>query len=679
MSIRRQIFRSYMVLIVLVILYLGCAFLLRSFQLRLERDETEVLQARSRWAAMIVLMNETVSNWDDGATYTQFVTQATHFEEKIASLAAVASENRWYRRGIDRYIGNLYAVWKIARVNVRYIAAVRQSPGFLHAERQLVQHPGPQRLYHAYMRAVAETAEDRVAATEALRDYIDGVEFFRIYSATVDYLFPFVQHRMESSYARLRTVQTVLNVAFLFLFLLGFVTVSGHFTASLSRPIMRLSGKLTEFIGRTTQVIQRDDEMTALETAVDELIAHYTHLSQLARGLSIGHIETSLLSLPKQGIVGSALQEVAAYLKELAEAASWIRDGRYGATVREKSEYDVLARSFNIMSGVIAEKIATLTGMFETIDEGVILTDADGELLEANHRVLTMLGVDSIASLRRYDIFTLLGVAEAAPGDRMQAGAAVHNHYGEIRTCTGEKLPVKINVRPLTRRTQRSNGMMILVSNESLRVRMRREREKLEAQAAQAELRALRAQINPHFLFNTLNTIAHFVEVDTSTAVGVVEKLAGMFRYALLSTKRSTVLLHEEIFHIQEFLAIEHIRHGSRLLVDYSIAREAKNYAVPPMLLQPIVENSVKYGADADGNIQITVRALINDDGLLVEVTDCGGDDVAVGELLRSNRTGLRNVDQRLFTLYRTHLEFRRPDGGGLAVRIRIPDEGGSL
>lgn len=331
------------------------------------------------------------------------------------------------------------------------------------------------------------------------------------------------------------------------------------------------------------------------------------------------------------------------------------------------------------MSGVIAEKIATLTGMFETIDEGILLTDTAGDLLEANHRILTMLGVESIASLREHDIPTLLSAGDETLHDRLRAGVPVHDHYGEIRTCTGEKLPVKINVRPLSREANEQNGVMILVSNESLRVRMRREKEKLEAQAARAELRALRAQINPHFLFNTLNTIAHFVEVDTATAVGVVEKLAGMFRYALLSTKRNTVLLHEEIFHIQEFFAIEHIRHGSRLLVDYSIGGEAKNFAVPPMILQPIVENSVKYGADADGNIRITIRALLADDGLTVEVTDKGGDDVEINDLLRSDRTGLNNVNQRLLTLYRTQLEFCRPSGGGLLVRIRIPNEGGSL
>jgi hypothetical protein len=70
---------------------------------------------------------------------------------------------------------------------------------------------------------------------------------------------------------------------------------------------------------------------------------HYTHLAKLAGRLSQGHIETSLLSLPRQGVVGKALKEVASYLKGLAKTADWIRDGRYGTLVKEKSEHDVLA------------------------------------------------------------------------------------------------------------------------------------------------------------------------------------------------------------------------------------------------------------------------------------------------------------------------------------------------
>ncbi|MCG8478933.1 MAG: hypothetical protein MI724_07550, partial [Spirochaetales bacterium] len=79
MSIRRRIFRSYMILIVLAILYLILSFSFRSFRLHMERDETDILEVQSRWAAMIVLMNETVSNWDDGDTYRRFVDESLLF------------------------------------------------------------------------------------------------------------------------------------------------------------------------------------------------------------------------------------------------------------------------------------------------------------------------------------------------------------------------------------------------------------------------------------------------------------------------------------------------------------------------------------------------------------------------------------------------------------------------
>ncbi|WP_319558923.1 histidine kinase [Marispirochaeta sp.] len=677
MSLRKRIFRTYLILIILVLIYLLLSLLLGSFRLYMERDKNDILEVKTIWGEMLVSMNETVYNWNDGKTFDIFIANSLLFEKKLSQLIRSRDSGWWYGSEVSHYLENLYAVWRMAEVNIDRIMETRGSPEFLAAESLLVQEPGLQRLYHIYIRYIESGRSRNDVYAYALKEYIDGVEFFPIYSSTVNYVFVVVLDKVESLYGRISVVQNFLSIVFFILFMLSFVLISSHFTDSISRPITQLNIKLNEFIGKTVERerLNQSDEVAMLEASVDDLIEHYTHLAKLAGRLSQGHIETSLLSLPRQGVVGKALKEVASYLKGLAKTADWIRDGRYGTLVKEKSEHDVLARSFNIMSREIAGKITTLRNMFEAIDEGIILADIDGRILEANQKFLNLMGVDDLSELESVDVFSLIFIEEDEKALIMK-GLPVYDFYSDIFNLKKERVPVKVNVRPLANSPASENGIMMLISNESLRVRMKREQETLAAQALEAELRALRAQINPHFFFNTLNTIAHLIETDSSTAVGVVEKLAGMFRYTLLSTKHKTVRLHEEMLHIREFLSIERIRHGQRLEVDFRIENSVVDSEIPPMLLQPIVENSIKHGADRNGSISILIEAYSDDTDLLIDISDKGDTNIDVEGLLDNSRTGLKNVNQRLMTLYRKHLEFKRSNKKGLMVRVRVPVDG---
>ncbi|ORC31171.1 hypothetical protein B4O97_17315 [Marispirochaeta aestuarii] len=677
MSIRVRIFRSYMILILLVLLYLCCSFLLGSFRLQLEKDKISILEVKTTWEELRVLVNETTADWNDGKTYEEFIKKSIQFEARINKLVESDNRNVWYWRQVNRYIDNLYSVWLMARVNVDSLIETRESLEFHKMEKSLVQIPGPQRLYHFFIRLMENADNENDPHIIILKKYTDAVEFFPIYSNAVDYGFSIALQKMGIQYNHIIVIQNYLSAIFFILFLLSFVTISHHFTNSISSPIMQVSDKLNTFIGRNveSEYNGQNDEVAMLEASVDDLIEHYTHLARLAGRLSRGHIETSLLSLPRQGVVGKALKEVASYLKGLAKTADWIRDGKYGAQVKEKSEQDVLARSFNIMSREIAEKISTLRSMFEAIDEGIILADCEGRILEANQKFLSLMEVGDPGELDSIDIFTLIIPEEEIQG-QIRKGLPVYDLYCTIFNRKNERIPVKVNVRPLNTASDGGNSVMMLISNESLRVRMKREQETLAAQALEAELRALRAQINPHFFFNTLNTIAHLIETDSPTAVGVVEKLAGMFRYTLLSTKHKTVRLHEELLHVREFLAIEKIRHGSRLEVDFRIERSVEESGIPPMLLQPIVENSIKHGADKNGIIRIMLKACREQDDLCIDISDAGDSEVDIAGLLDNSRTGLQNVNRRLMTLYRKHLEFIRRNTGGLMVRIRVPLDG---
>lgn len=677
MSIRTRIFKSYLILIVLVLVYIAFSFYLSSFRLQMEQEKNAILEVKNIWGEMLVFMNETVSSWNNGETFEQFHSDSQLFDKKLRQLAESERRDFWYRRDINQHIENLYSVWQRAHENIDRVVETRESIAFQQVEALLVQEPGLQRLYQLYMRLIGD--QENGIYAYALKEYIDAVEFFPIYSGTVNNIFTVILESMEAEHEKIRLIQEYLSILFFLSFVFSFILISTHFTATLSRPITRLSDKLDTFIGKTVErePSSHTDEMDRLEHSVDDLIDHYTHLSKLARRLARGHIETSLLSLPEQGVVGNALKEVAEYLQRLAQVADWIRDGKYGSTVAEKSDKDILARSFNIMSRDIAEKIATLRNMFETIDEGIVLADNSGTILEANQRFLNLIDSQDIDSLNIDGGLATVRTEKARLNEQIQSRQTINDAHCHLITVSNEHIPVKLNLRQLSDAAGQSDGVMLLISNESVQVRMHREQEKLSAQAVEAELRALRAQINPHFFFNTLNTIAHLIESEPKLAVGVVEKLAGMFRYTLLSTKRNTVPLKEELQHLQEYISIEKIRNGERLKVTFSIQENVEDLHIPPMIMQPILENGIKHGADPEGSIDISIAAHTHSDYLVIEISDKGQTDVDIPALLDNSRTGLKNVNHRLQTLFRQSLQFRSPSDGGLIVTVRIPVLGG--
>ncbi|MFI5372084.1 MAG: sensor histidine kinase, partial [Candidatus Eisenbacteria bacterium] len=120
--------------------------------------------------------------------------------------------------------------------------------------------------------------------------------------------------------------------------------------------------------------------------------------------------------------------------------------------------------------------------------------------------------------------------------------------------------------------------------------------EQVRAELAQAELRTLRSQMNPHFLFNALNTIASMVREDPAAAEDTTTRLAELFRYALRASDREHVPLADELAFVRDYLAIERRRFGARLTVVEDIAPGLDDVPVPTLLLQPLVENAVRHG-----------------------------------------------------------------------------------
>ena len=202
-----------------------------------------------------------------------------------------------------------------------------------------------------------------------------------------------------------------------------------------------------------------------------------------------------------------------------------------------------------------------------------------------------------------------------------------------------------------------------------------RQEEQLKALATEAELKALKAQINPHFLFNTLNTIAELIHADSERAEATVERLAEMFRYVLNGTERGLVPLEEELAFLDDYLEIERVRFGDRLRFTRAITPAALDVRVPSLLLQPLVENAVRHGQGADGSIDLRVAISTDGDLAVIAISDQGPGlppRYAIGE---GAAHGLYNVDQRLRKTYGQAygLEIGANQPMGTIVTLRIP------
>jgi hypothetical protein len=203
-----------------------------------------------------------------------------------------------------------------------------------------------------------------------------------------------------------------------------------------------------------------------------------------------------------------------------------------------------------------------------------------------------------------------------------------------------------------------------------------RERElrtsRLEAKLAEAQLQTLRSQIHPHFLFNTLNAISSLMHKDVEAADEAISRLADLLRATLEVNGAQEVTLRQEIDILNQYIEIEKLRLGARLVVVLDIQKEAFEAMVPNLFLQPIVENAIRYGvASRSGTGKVTVSARRAENHLEIRVLDDGPglpDPFDEG-------IGIGNTKARLRQLYGTNQSFLMTEGspGGLCVTLQIP------
>jgi two-component system LytT family sensor kinase len=205
---------------------------------------------------------------------------------------------------------------------------------------------------------------------------------------------------------------------------------------------------------------------------------------------------------------------------------------------------------------------------------------------------------------------------------------------------------------------------------------------KASTMAHQAHIKMLRYQLNPHFLFNTLNAISTLILMqENKTADAMVSRLSDFLRYSLDKDPIKKVALQQEIQALELYLEIEKVRFEERLTVTWDIEENAKQALVPSLILQPLIENSIKYAISRmqDGG-RISISAKVFGHDLMLEVSDNGpGADIVNGQLHRApeqnSGVGLNNIQERLQSLYANNFSFVISNNlpSGIKVSIRIP------
>lgn len=199
----------------------------------------------------------------------------------------------------------------------------------------------------------------------------------------------------------------------------------------------------------------------------------------------------------------------------------------------------------------------------------------------------------------------------------------------------------------------------------------------METQLSDARLNALKYQLQPHFLFNTLNTISSLMEFDVKDAQKTVSRLGNLMRTILEKDAQNAIPLQEELSFIKDYLGIEEIRFQDRLTVDYKIQDSVQNATVPRLILQPLVENAIKHGLKSvEENGKIVIEAYeLPENRIFISVSDNGKGSKEALETMTENGIGLKNVKDRIELVYREKGKFlvETAEGKGFKATIEIP------
>lgn len=413
----------------------------------------------------------------------------------------------------------------------------------------------------------------------------------------------------------------------------------------------------------------------SLQMIIILLLAHpFDKAYQLVRVISLPMILVNSVGMAIfMGIISNVLEEqqraVAVQAKQVLNIAEetlpHLRRGLSRETA--KAAADIIYRQ----TGVGAVAVTDLKNVLAFIGAG-----------EKHHRpglpVLTNLTQEVLKTGRLYITQSKDGIGCHQPGCELTS-AVVVPLYQDSRIVGTLKIYQTGGRRVTPVETELASGLAKLFSTQLDLAHL----EHMTQLAARAEIKALQAQVNPHFLFNALNTILYFIRRDPDTARSLITKLGDYFRQNL-EVSSDFIELGRELEHIKSYLAIEEARFKQKLSVEIEVEPACLTGTVPPLILQPLVENALRHGLmpkKGRGRLIISTRKVLNEMIITVYDDGVGMNDDKVKELLAGRKyssskgIGFQNVNERLACIYgekyRPLLESAR--GKGTRVTVCIP------
>lgn len=194
-----------------------------------------------------------------------------------------------------------------------------------------------------------------------------------------------------------------------------------------------------------------------------------------------------------------------------------------------------------------------------------------------------------------------------------------------------------------------------------------------EAAVKDFELKTLKSQLNPHFMFNAMNSIRSLIEENPDRAKTAITQLSNIFRYSLKIERTETVPLEEEMKTVEDYLALEKVRYEERLQYYLTMEPSVRSIEIPPMMIQTLAENAIKHGiAKHTKGGTIDISALRNGNNLELRIYNTG--KVTREELMNAKGFGIANTKQRLHLLYSGAAEFELYEENGIVkAEIKIP------
>jgi PAS domain S-box-containing protein len=433
------------------------------------------------------------------------------------------------------------------------------------------------------------------------------------------------------------------------------------------------------------QWLKKLHALVVVELPLREVLAPIRHIKYTA--FAIGLVMLVVIWF----LAGMAIRPLLSSLRKCLQFVRTIRDGHMGERIQVKSSDDVgeLALGLNEMAERLQSQHAALEeseikyrSLFETAVEGIFQTTEDGRFLTANPAMATILGAESADTLLTHgvDDFYADPKQRKAIMDVLRQNREITSYEFDVKRLDGEVRKCLVHARAQMDKDGRLvmiQGIMHDVTDERLVEAARSQVETAEKLALRAKFRALRYQINPHFLFNVLNTIDVLSRKMPERIPDLLQKLASYLRHTLTPRVRMLVLLREEVKSIKSYLAVEQIRFKDHLAVNFEIHPDAAEQSLPDMLLQPLVENAIKYGMQTSSMpLRIIIRAEINHERLGISVRNTGHWVTENPSRKGHPGIGLANLRERLEIFYNDHFSLETSEvDNWVKIEICLPLE----